>query len=310
MELDPHVKGLLEKLAAVPPLNTMPPAQSRFVFEATAPGLDLKNVPIAKTEDRMIPGPAGQVPVRIYTPEKLSGTPAPAVLFFHGGGFVIGSRNTHDAPCRFLANHAGAIVVSVDYRLAPEHKFPAAVDDCVAALAWLRASASELNIDLARIAVAGDSAGGNLSAVVALADRDAKSVPPLKLQCLIYPVTDGTTETESRKLFAKGYFLESDLMEWFFVQYARSGDDRNDWRLSPLLASSHANLPEAMVITAAFDPLRDEGEAYADKLSTAGVKVTYKNYDGLVHGFFNMGGVIPAARVGLEEICDWIKAHI
>jgi acetyl esterase len=305
MSLDAIVKGLLDQMAAAPQpkLWELTPAQGREMYRAMAQVLEPPAIAIGKIENIAMPGPAGEIKLRIYTPVAGGATALPGLVYFHGGGWVIGDLDTHDALCRTLANEAGARVVAVDYRLAPEHKFPAAADDAYAAVKWVEAHAASVGVDPNRIAVAGDSAGGNLAAVVSLMAKQ-KGGPRIVHQLLIYPVTQWKADTGSMNSFAEGYFLEKKTMHWFFDQYA-PGADPNDWRLSPLAATDVAGLPRAYVVTAGFDPLRDEGKAYADKLNRAGVAAVYIDYPGMVHGFFNMQGVLPVSR---QAIADAAKA--
>jgi acetyl esterase len=305
MALDAIVKGLMDQMAAnpQPKLWELAPAQGREMYRGMAAILEPPNIAIGKIDNIAMPGPAGQLKLRAYTPVAGGGAALPGLVYFHGGGWVIGDLDTHDALCRTLANETGARVIAVDYRLAPEHKFPAAADDAYAAVKWIEENASQLGVDPNRIAVAGDSAGGNLAAVVCLIAKQ-KGGPRIVHQLLIYPVTQWKADTGSMSSFAEGYFLERKTMHWFFDQYA-SGADANDWRLSPLAAPDVSGLPRAYVVTAGFDPLRDEGKAYADKLNRAGVAAVYIDYPGMVHGFFNMSGVIPTAR---EAIADAAKA--
>ena len=252
--------------------------------------------------DRSIPGPAGDISVRLYLPPD-GESPHSLVVFFHGGGWVIGGLDSHDALCRDLAAGTDSGVLSVDYRLAPEHPFPAAVDDSWAALRWAQDHATELGLDSARLAVAGDSAGGNLAAVMALLARDHQL--PLRLQLLTYPATDfscrrpSVTENGSR-----GYLLTEAGMDWFEGHYA---PDRNDWRASPMLAPDHRNLAPAMVQTCEYDPLRDEGNDYAATLRSAGVPVVSRCYPGLIHGSLSFSAHLPAARIMLDDACQAIR---
>lgn len=305
MPLDSVVEAFLKQLAEAggPALNELSPVEARqMAAELAALGGEAE--PVASIEDRTIPGPAGEIPVRIYTPAGEG--PFPVLLYFHGGGWVIGSPDTVHATCALLANRAGAIVVSVDYRMAPEHKFPAAAEDCYAAAAWVAENARSLNGDPARIAVSGDSAGGNLAAVVSLMARE-KGFPQLAYQVLIYPVTDHNYETASYRENGTDYFLTTAMMEWFWNHYINSEADGKDWRASPLQVADASNLPPAFVITAEFDPLRDEGEAYARKLAEAGNIVTVKRYLGQIHGFCTLLGAMPAGRQALEEAAAQLR---
>jgi len=309
MSLDPQVKALLEQLGAdpeAPRLIDLPPAGGREMYRAMANMLDLQGVAIGKIEDRTIPGPAGDIPVRLYTPVAAGGT-CPALIYYHGGGWVIGDLDTHDALCRTLANEAGCKVIAVDYRLAPEHPFPAAFDDSYAAVKWVEANASEIGIDPNRIAVAGDSAGGNLAAAVCQKAK-ADKTPRIAFQLLIYPVTDAPRGTQSYKDFAEGYFLEAEGMDWFWNHYVTSaGADPKDPRAAPLHAASLAGLPPAYVVTAGFDVLRDEGKAYAEALKKAGVDVEYVNYEGMIHGFFNLQGALDVSRDAVKAAAKALR---
>lgn len=250
--------------------------------------------------DRRIPGPAGEIPIRTY--RRLGGrAEPPAVVYYHGGGWVTGSLDSHDGSCRLLADVTGAIVVAVDYRLAPEHPFPAAVDDALAAYAWVQHHPEELGALPGRVGVMGDSAGGNLAAVVALETRQGDVAPPVA-QCLVYPATDFRLATRSHELFAEGFWLRRDDIEWMRGLYTPDADDWLDRRASPLLAPDLDGAAPAIVVTAGFDPLRDEGRAYAERLAAAGVEVRYRCYDDLVHAFFGMG-VLPEGMAIAEEIC-------
>lgn len=305
MALDAIVKGLLDQMAAnpMPKLWEVAPAQGREMYRMMASTLEPPAVPIGKIDNVTMPGPAGEIKLRVYTPVAGGSAALPCLVYFHGGGWVIGDLDTHDALCRTLANETSARVVAVDYRLAPENKYPAAADDAYAAVKWVEQNAAKLGIDPNLIAVAGDSAGGNLAAVVALMAKQ-KGGPRIVFQLLIYPVTQLRAQTESMKSFAEGYFLERRTMDWFCDQYA-PGADPKDWRCSPLAAEDLAGLPRAYIVTAGFDPLRDEGKAYADKLNHAGVAAVYVDYPSMVHGFFNMSAVLPTAR---QAIADAAKA--
>ena len=298
MPLDPQARTLLDQLAAMgaPPLSQQTPEEARAGFAVLAAVAGAAEEPVP-TEDRSVPGPAGDIPVRIYRPA--AGKPLPVVVYFHGGGFVIGDIASHDTTCQRLAAGVPALVVSVDYRLAPEHRFPAAVDDCDAATGWVSAHASEFGGDSARLAVAGDSAGGNLAAVVARRARDADG-PPIAFQLLVYPCTDMTCSLPSHTENGTGYLLDSDTMSWFLDNYLADSDRRNP-DASPLFAGDLSGLPPALVVTAEFDPLRDEGEAYAERLRLAGVRVTTSRYDGMIHGFYGLDSVFDAAKKATAE---------
>ncbi|HZO70904.1 MAG TPA: alpha/beta hydrolase [Ktedonobacteraceae bacterium] len=301
MPLDPQVQDVLDAMIALgaPPLNTLPVADARAAFIALGAARRGEPEPVSKIEDRTIPGPEGAIPIRIYTPEGHG--PFPVLVFFHGGGWVIGNIDTHDATCRALTNAAGCITVSVDYRLAPEHKFPAAPEDCYAATTWVAKNAAAINSDAARIAVGGDSAGGNLAAVVALMARD-RGGPKLIYQLLIYPVTDYYKPgTPSYQENAEGYFLTREGMVWFWDLYLSNEGEALHPYVSPLQAESLSGLPPAMVITAEFDPLRDEGEMYANRLKDADVPVTYVPYQGMIHGFVGMAAVIDQGKVAIAK---------
>jgi acetyl esterase len=306
MPLSQESRALLDQLesSGVPPLHTLSVEAARqLMVDLFVTKGDRETV--GKVEDRQVPGAMGSIPVRFYTP---SGTgPFPILVFFHGGGWVIGNRETHDATCRALTNAAGCIVASVDYRLAPEHKFPAAVEDSYAATRWIADHATSIGADPTRIAVGGDSAGGNLAATVSLAALE-RGGPPLVFQLLVYPVTDHAYDTPSYKDNADGYFLTRDAMVWFWNHYLdREADGRNPLA-SPLRARDLQNLPPAFVMTAEYDPLRDEGEAYAKRLREAGVPVTLNRYDGTIHGFFIMGNALSVAQQGIQDAAGALRA--
>jgi len=309
MSLDVHVRKILDQMAALklPKMHEIGPVAARAAMRASIfRGGDTQ---IGRIENRSVPGPAGDVPVRIYTPLGASDATLAGLVFYHGGGFVIGDLDSHDDLCRCLANGSGCRVVSVDYRLAPEHPFPAAVEDCFAATKYVSAHAAEFGIDPKRLAVGGDSAGGNLAAVVAQLAR-IEGGPAIAFQLLIYPVTQLGSETASMRENAKGYFLEKDGMDWFTRLYAPDPAHRSDPRLSPLLRADLSDQPPAYVVTAGFDPLRDEGRDYADKLDAAGVSVTYVNYPGMVHGFFSMRSLIPKAREAVAAAAAAVKEGV
>lgn len=302
MTLDPQAKSLLDALAEAegPPILEAEPEEVRQAMAA----LGALSIPEAVRElvDRTVPGPDGDIPVRIYTPDIASEVPNPGLVWYHGGGFVIGDLDTTDGVCRSLCNRAGVVVVSVDYRLAPEQPFPAAVDDAVAALDWVRAEATHLGVDPDRIAVGGDSAGGNLAAVVAQERSD-----DVVFQLLVYPTVDLTMSCPSIDENAEGYLLTKDHMTWFLNHYVGEDVDRRDPRMSPLFAEDLTGLPPAFVITAGYDPLRDEGEAYGERLAEAGVDVDVERFEGMIHAFFQMNGVIEAADAALDQAAERLR---
>ena len=261
--------------------------------------------PVAGVEDRMLPGPGGEIPARTYVP--FGKEPFPVLVYFHGGGWVLGDIELSDGLCRTLANTTGCIVVSVGYRLAPEHPFPAAVDDAFYATQWAAANASGFGGDPLRLAVSGDSAGGNLAAVVAQIARD-RGKPAIQFQLLIYPATDAACDTPSYSENAEGYFLTKAAMQWFWNHYLPKDVDRCHPHVSPLRADNFADLPPALVITAEFDPLRDEGELYAQRMQAAGTPVQLIRYNGMIHGFFAMGGLIDQGRMAVQQAAAALRA--
>jgi acetyl esterase len=301
MPVDPHIAAVLTMMseAGMPPMHEGSPDAGRALYQQLTHGARTPEqvVPVGGTEDRTVPGAEGDLRARVYRPE--GDGPFPTVVFFHGGGWVIGDLDTHDNMARHICRGSRAVVIAVDYRLAPEHAFPAAAHDAVAAARWVAEHLDELGGD-ARLGLAGDSAGGNLAAVVAQSLR-ADGIP-LTAQFLIYPAVDAEGEYASRTENAYGYFLEQPTMDWFYGHYAGAWEDAKDPRLSPL-HSSLAGLPPAVIVTAEFDPLRDEGEAYGDALQAAGVPVHVQRYDGMIHGFFDMGAVSPAAQAAIDESC-------
>ncbi len=306
MPLDPEAQALLLQAAQNPstPLEQQTPPQSRQEMlkqtQALGPG-----EPVAKVADASLPGPAGDIPIRIYQPA--ASAPSPAIVYFHGGGFVIGDIETHDGMCRMIANAAGATVISVDYRLAPEHKFPAAAEDAYAATCEVVRRADRLGIDPERIAVGGDSAGGNLAAVVALMARD-RNGPKLAMQVLLYPVTDASVDTRSYHEYAQGYMLTRAGMAWFWNHYLADPAEGEQAYASPLRAGDLSRLPPALVITAECDPLCDEGDAYARRLEEAGVPVIATRYPGMIHGFIRRAGLLTQGRKALEQIGQVLHA--
>jgi acetyl esterase len=294
-DLHPQIQRVLHVMAEanLKPIEAMTPAEARAQMEATAQSRKAEPLPVARVEERVIPGPAGDIRLRLYWPN--AAVPHPAIVYYHGGGHVIGSLDTHDLVARNLCAGTEVLVVSVDYRMGPEHKFPAAVEDSFAALKWVHAHANELGADPDRIGVHGDSAGANLAAVVALMARDAGG-PRLRLQSLVYPVADYSLAGASYERFAEGYgVLTREAMVWFRNHYLRTPKDAEDWRASPIKAASLAGVAPAIVVTAECDVLHDDGEGYAEALRRAGVPVEYKEYSGMIHAFFGMVPVVDDA---------------
>ncbi len=290
-----------------PAYHQLSPKDARQLFRETRPASTPTPPEIGAVRDLMADGPLGPIPLRLYRPADVPvATPLGVLVFFHGGGWVIGDLETHDVLCRQLTAESGVSVVSVDYRLAPEHKFPAAADDAWAATRWIVAHAAELGIDANRVAVGGDSSGGNLAAVVALLARD-QDAPSIAWQVLLYPVTDVGAETRSYRDFAEGYLLTREGMRWFAAHYLNAAADATDWRASPLRAPSLAGLPPALVVTAGFDPLRDEGEAYAVRLREAGVRVDAVCYGGMLHGFVPMGRLIDTGNRAVSFVAASLR---
>jgi acetyl esterase len=307
MPLDHDAEILLEMVRAAnrPAFEMVGAAEARLLFNAGRKVLAPDPMPVAETRDLAIAGPGGPIPARLYR-AAATGT-LPVLVFFHGGGWVVGDIESHDTVCRHLASRASCAVLSVDYRLAPEHKFPAAVEDCFAATAWVAGNAAALGVDAARLAVGGDSAGGNLAAVVSLLARD-RDAPRIIQQLLIYPATDAAMRHDSIGRFAEGYVLTRATMRWFYDQYLRAPEDAADWQASPLAAPDLKGLPPAYVLTAGYDPLCDEGDAYAARLAAAGVAVTHRTFPGQVHGFAMNGKIIRAAETALDEIAAALRS--
>ena len=302
--LDPQARAVIDLVISSgrPAYHQLSPKDARQLFRETRPASTPTPPQIGMVRDLTADGPLGPIPLRVYRPAGVpASTPLAVLVFFHGGGWVIGDLETHDVLCRQLTAGSGVSVVSVDYRLAPEHKFPAAVDDAWAATRWVVAHAGELAVDASRLAVGGDSAGGNLAAVVALLAR-GKGAPAIAVQVLIYPVTDLVGETRSYRDFAEGYLLTREGMRWFIAHYLTAEAEAVDWRASPLRAQSLAGLPPALIVTAGFDPLRDEGEAYAERLRDAGVRVDSVCYGGMIHGFVPMGRLLDTAGRAISLI--------
>ncbi|MEP4190608.1 MAG: alpha/beta hydrolase [Sneathiella sp.] len=301
MNLDPQAKWVLDiaEQANAPLLENLSATEAKAAYEDRAQKLCFQDVPIGSVQDLDISGPHGPIPLRIYKP--VSGSDIlPVLVFYHGGGWVIGSRNSHDALCRKIAKQGGFLIVSVDYRMGPEARFPAGVDDAYASLLWTQQTISEFGGDPEQIAVAGDSAGGNLSAVVCLLAKEQGTPMPV-FQWLIYPATNMDMNTSSHKDFAEGYFLTNNLMTWFQGHYLRGSEDKDDWKASPLLAKDCSSLPPALVQTAGYDPLKDEGKAYSDRLNEEGGRSAYTDYPGMIHGFINLGGAIDGAQDAIDE---------
>ena len=291
--LDAEARNLLDLMDAAtkggrPKLETLPHLVGRKAVDKMSEDSEAEPPEVAEVADGGFAGPASEIRFRRYRPLGAKAGLLPTLIYYHGGGFVIGNIETHDSTCRRLANTSRCQVISIDYRLSPEHPFPAPIDDGVAAFRHIRDNAELFGVDATRLAVGGDSAGGAIAAVVCQICRDAKEQGPA-FQMLIYPATDSSKESASRKAFAEGYFLSKPLIDWFWEAYVPDEDtDLADLRLSPLLAKDFTGLPPAFVLTAGYDPLRDEGRAYADRLIDAGVKTTYVNYPGTIHGFFSM----------------------
>jgi acetyl esterase len=309
-ELEPEVQLLLRLrgLARRPPMETLSVPQAREEIRHEAASIAGAPLPVARVEEIAVPGAAGMLGARLYVPADLP-SPAPMLVYLHGGGWVVGDLDTHDQPCRFLAREAGMLVLSVDYRRAPEHQFPAPVEDCLAALRFAIDDAGQLGADPARVAVGGDSAGANLAAAVTrLCAIEGGPAPALQL--LIYPVTDLSRKRESYRLFREGFFLTESHMDWYRAHYLPDEAAATDPRASPVLASDLAALPPAHVVTAGFDPLRDEGEDYAGLLRDAGVRVRLKRERGLIHGFVNAATAGRASRRAMLEIASALRSGL
>ncbi|MEQ8858577.1 MAG: alpha/beta hydrolase [Pseudomonadales bacterium] len=306
MPLAPEYQAMLAELAAAdgPAIADLSPAEGRELYRLMRP-LD-PEAPVVQVADRSIPGPGGALAVRVYTPEGPG--PFPVYVNFHGGGWVIGDLDTADTVCRGIATTAGCVVVSVDYRLAPEHRFPAAVEDAFAATAWVAGHMAELNGN-GRLAVGGESAGSNLAAVVCQQARD-RNGPAIDFQLLLYPVTDCDLDRASYRENGNGYLLELNTMRWFWDHYCPDPAERQSPQASPLRAADLSGLPPALVVTAEFDPLRDEGEAYAAALAAAGTPAEAIRYDGLVHDFFATARMFPCSRAGFDHACEALRTAL
>jgi len=303
--VDPALQPVLDVIASMGDagIETLAPADARVMFKELAM-TDGEPVAVASIEDRTVSGPNGEVPVRIYRPEGAG--PVGVLVWIHGGGWVIGDLDTADPTARKLCASSEVVVVSVDYGLAPEHPAPEPLQDCWSVLEWVAAHAAEIGGDASRLAVGGDSAGGNLAAVIAQRSA-AEGGPQLLLQALVYPVTDLTMSQPSYIENGEGYFLTAKGMAWFTAHYLSGGAEARDAEQSPLFAQDLAGVAPAVVVTAEFDPLRDEGEAYAAKLEAAGVPVTVQRYDGMVHGFFSMSSITPVADQAVDMVADALR---
>ena len=304
MPITAEVQEILKLRATAPAMHTLSVEEARISSAAARIHPDPPE-PVARIEDFTIPGPAGDIPVRLYSPDP--DTQLPAVVYYHGGGWVIGDLDSHDPLCRTLANRANVVVLSVHYRLAPEHKYPAAADDSYAAAQWVSEHGAEIGADGSRIVVCGDSAGGNLSAVVSLMARD-RGGPELRGQVLIYPVTNldfGTDSYRDNGDGSKG--LSEDGMRWFWQHYVRTQSEGFEPYASPLRADTIADLPPALVITAEYDALRDEGELYADRLERGGIPTQLTRYDGVIHGFVSMFAAVPEGDTAVNQIAEFLK---
>lgn len=300
MPLDPQVEKILQETAALglPAYQDLSPDAARKQMLSLAPPVD-PMLSVKRLENRNIPGPDGEIPIRLYYPE--CDPPFAVLVYFHGGGWVIGNLDTHHGVCHALANTSGCLVVSVDYRLAPEHRYPAAVEDAYAAAKWVAENSNVIQADPNRLAVGGDSAGGHLAAVVALMARDRKA-PRIDFQVLIYPITDCSFNTPSYQENKEGYMLTRDLMKWFWHHFIEDAGEANNPYVSPLRADDLSDLPPALIVTAEYDPLRDEGEAYGKRMQAAGVSVTLSRYPGMIHAFIRMTARLDKAKAALYEV--------
>ncbi len=309
MPLDPDAEKLLAMMreAGRPPMETLSPEEARQGFKAGRAAVQPDPQDVAEVRDLSCTGPHGTIPLRSYRPlgTKIDEV-LPALVYFHGGGWLLGDLESHDVQCRHYANAAKCRVVSVDYRMAPEYKFPAAVDDCAAATGWVIAQSDALHIDCTRVAVGGDSAGGNLAAVIALMARNGE-LPPLAFQVLVYPVTDLGMTHESYARVTEGVPLTAKTMDWFIDHYLHGPKDRADWRASPLRAADLSGVAPALVLTASYDPLCDEGVAYAERLEREGVHVIHLHFSDQLHGFVGQGRIIRAGTMALDMVSAALK---
>jgi acetyl esterase len=307
--LHPQTRALLDYIEqrGVPATHTLTPADARALYRDRRSFTQPAPPEMGLVRDLQADGPHGAIPLRLYRPLGSSASERlPVLVYYHGGGWVIGDLDTHDTLCRELANGAGCAVVAVDYRMAPEQRFPAAVDDCIAATRWVHAQASALELDASRLAVGGDSAGGNLAAVVSIAARESGDLP-IAYQLLIYPATDQHRNTPSHDSNGQGYLLTTDTMNYFTGHYIPDASRYTDWRASPLLHPDLSRLPPALVLTAGYDPLRDEGAAYAERLTAAGNRATYVCFEREIHGFILMGKVLDEANTAVALCAAELK---
>jgi acetyl esterase len=307
MAIDPDTQAVLDliRLAGRPPFETLTPGEARQAYAASRKMLQPQPEDVAESRDTTIPGPLGPIGVRLYRPAGANVSDVlPALIWYHGGGWLLGDLDSHDVPCRRFANAARCRVISVDYRMAPEHVFPAAVDDCVTVTKYVFDNAAALGVDPSKVAVGGDSAGGNLAAVMALMSRDG-TLPPVAFQLLVYPATDMTMTTVSSTTIGPGVPLTSATMKWFIDYYAKGHE--TDWRASPIRAASLAGTAPALVLTCTHDPLRDEGIDYAKRLEREGVRVVHLHYSDQIHGFMSMGRLIRAADQAIDMMARVLK---
>ncbi|MBB6453732.1 acetyl esterase [Salirhabdus euzebyi] len=308
MTVNPGIQFFLDKLAELPkvPMEMIPAqvyrekSKEMMEFPQEAPE------EVRQVENRVLNLEGRDIPVRVYTPAGEEQATYPGLVYYHGGGWVIGDLDSHDPICRLLANRANCVVVSVDYRLAPENKFPAAVEDAYDSLVYVSAHAEEFKIDPNRIAVGGDSAGGNLATVACIIAKE-KQTPSVIHQLLLYPATGRKEEYPSLLENGEGYFLTMEMMNWFSKHYFNDESDYQHPHASPIFYPDLSGLPPATILTAQYDPLRDEGKAYADELEAQGVEVTFKNYEDLIHGFANFIGFVPAAKEAMEEVAGYLR---
>ncbi|MGI9522617.1 MAG: alpha/beta hydrolase [Hyphomicrobiaceae bacterium] len=312
MTLDPGAQEVLELIQAMDrrPFHELTTEEARNAYARSRQALQPEPVPVAQVHDLWCPGPGGRIRMRLYrSVTRQRDRTQPALVYFHGGGWVLGDLDSHDGVCREIANRTAIAVVSVDYRLGPEHLFPAAVEDAIAATAWIEDHAPDLGIDDQRIAVGGDSAGGNLAAVVAINARDSGR-PAIKAQVLAYPVVDMSLSQASHARLADVPPIPPATMRWFFDRYCRDENDKTDWRAAPLLAKSHANLPPALIIVGGYDPLCDEGEAYAQKLRSQGSEAEVYRMPGQIHGFLTMSKIITEADQAHEAMTRTLQRYL